>query len=173
MKEFKLPKRLKGLNKYIWTILIVFLVIGWFYPLIGLIALICMLAPVVMASIKGSRKWCVYFCPRGVFNDVILRRLNKSKKIPAIFHNTFLKIAFLIFLFYNFFTGILSANSLVEVGAVFIQMVSITTGMTILLGLVFHPRTWCAFCPMGFLSNIAILLKKSWGLNQGGENIKK
>ncbi|MFW6264727.1 MAG: 4Fe-4S binding protein [Bacillota bacterium] len=166
MEKLTTPKRLKGLNKYIWTILLLFLFIGWFYPIIGFIALICMLAPVIVAALQGTRRWCAFFCPRGVFNDVVLRKLNKSKKIPAIFNNNLFKIAFLIFLFYNFFSGVLAANSLVEIGAVFVQMVSITTAMTILLGLVFHPRTWCAFCPMGFLSNIAILLRKSWGLKK-------
>ena len=49
-----------GLNLY-W-IIIAYIIIGWFYPVVGLIALICMIGP-VMTSIWKGRWWCGNVCP--------------------------------------------------------------------------------------------------------------
>ena len=45
----------KGLPLY-W-IIIAYIIVGWFYPIIGLLALICMIGPVVTSVTKG-RWWC-------------------------------------------------------------------------------------------------------------------
>lgn len=156
---------MKGGNRYVWTILLIFLVIGWLFPVVGLLALGCMLAPGIVAFIKGKRQWCVTFCPRGVFNDVVLRKISRNKKIPGILHSNFIKISFITFLFYRAYQGLKAATGIISVGLVFVQIISLTTAITIILGVVFHPRSWCAFCPMGFLSNIIISLKRAWSFH--------
>ena len=50
----------KGYDLY-W-ILFAYLAIGYFYPVIGLLALICMIAPVAFA-VKRGRWWCGNACP--------------------------------------------------------------------------------------------------------------
>ena len=57
-RHFETP----GLNLY-W-IIIAYIIVGWFYPVVGLIALICMIGP-VMTSIWKGRWWCGHVCPRG------------------------------------------------------------------------------------------------------------
>lgn len=164
-RKKRTPKRLKGWNRWIWSALLFFLFLGWFYPVIGGIAMLCMFAPVVYAALRGKRKWCVTFCPRGIFNDVLLKRLSRNRQIPRFFSSTGFKLFFLTFLMYNFYTGLVNAYpNPVLMGRVFVKLISITTALTILLGVVFHPRTWCAFCPMGFMSNIAIFIRRAWGL---------
>jgi len=32
--------------------------------------------------------------------------------------------------------------------------------ITIIVGVVFHYRTWCAFCPMGYLATVVIKIRK-------------
>lgn len=61
-KQFfrSLPR--KGFPLY-W-ILLGYLVAGYFWPAIGFIAIICMIAPVAFAVRKG-RWWCGNACPRG------------------------------------------------------------------------------------------------------------
>ena len=51
-----------GLNLY-W-IIIAYIIIGGIFPVVGLIALICMIGP-VMTSIWKGRWWCGHVCPRG------------------------------------------------------------------------------------------------------------
>ena len=63
-RHFETP----GLNLY-W-IIIAYIIVGWFYPVVGLIALICMIGP-VMTSIWKGRWWCGHVCPRGNMYDVL------------------------------------------------------------------------------------------------------
>ncbi|MFW6256791.1 MAG: 4Fe-4S binding protein [Bacillota bacterium] len=159
-----LPQRLQGWNKYIWIMLLFFISLGWFYPIIGLVALTCMFAPVIVASITGKRSWCVNFCPRGIFNDIVIKKFSRNTQIPKILHSKPVKIGFMVFLFYQFIIGLINASGLAEAGLVLVRIISLTTVITVLLGVVFHPRSWCAFCPMGFLSNISIYIKRAWSL---------
>ncbi len=150
------------LRKYSWTLLIGFLAIGWFYPAIGIIALVCMTAPVIVALITGRRKWCALFCPRGIFNDVILSKISRSRKAPAFLRSVWFKVIFLLFLFYTLFTGLSAADTIAEIGLVFVRLVSVTTAIGIIAGVAFHQRTWCSFCPMGFLAGQMIRLRQWW-----------
>ena len=58
-KQFHRHFATPGFNLY-W-IIIAYIIVGWFYPVIGLIALICMIGPVMTSIWKG--RWWV--CPRG------------------------------------------------------------------------------------------------------------
>ena len=51
-------------KKYSYIILIAFIIIGLFDFRIGLIATLCMFAPIVVSFFKG-RFWCGNLCPRG------------------------------------------------------------------------------------------------------------
>ena len=48
----------------IYWIIIAYILLGWFFPVIGLLALICMIGPVLTSIFKG-RWWCGHVCPRG------------------------------------------------------------------------------------------------------------
>ncbi|GAB6098245.1 4Fe-4S binding protein [Halanaerocella petrolearia] len=150
------------IGRWIWLLIVTFLVVGWQYPIIGTAALICMLAPVIVATWKDGRVWCGALCPRGSFNDNLLAKISRSAKIPKLFKTGYFRISFFIFLVYNFVVGIINAQGdLVKIGFVFYKIIFITTVITVLLGIIFHERTWCSFCPMGSLSALVIKLKRN------------
>ena len=70
-KQFHRHFATPGLNLY-W-IIIAYIIVGWFYPVIGLLALICMIGP-VMTSIWKGRWWCGNVCPRGNMYDRLLSK---------------------------------------------------------------------------------------------------
>ena len=49
-----------GLSLY-W-IFFAYVILGWFYPVVGFIAIICMFGP-VLTSIWRGRWWCGNVCP--------------------------------------------------------------------------------------------------------------
>lgn len=54
-------------NKWYWPALLVFIFLRLFVsPKFGLVAIICMIAPLVMVLFKG-RMWCGRFCPAAAF----------------------------------------------------------------------------------------------------------
>ncbi|AGB41164.1 hypothetical protein Halha_1217 [Halobacteroides halobius DSM 5150] len=150
------------ISNWSWILLVVFLGVGWKYPIIGSVALVCMLAPVVVATWREGRVWCGNFCPRGSFNDNVLAKVSRSMKIPRIFKTVAFRIAFFLFLVYQFVIGIMnSGGDLAKIGFVFYRIIFITSAITIILGIFFHERTWCSFCPMGSLSALVIKIKRS------------
>lgn len=150
-----------SLTDWVWIILIVFLIAGWFYPPIGIVAVVCMAAPVVYGYVKGGRIWCGSFCPRGSFLGKIISRISTRGKIPKLLTTDYVKNGILIFLLGNFAWGIYKAHgNPALIGLVFERLILITTFFAIVLGIKYQPRTWCSVCPMGTLSTFAVRARK-------------
>ena len=98
-KQFHRHFATPGLNLY-W-IIIAYIIIGWFYPVIGLIALICLIGP-VLTSIWRGRFWCGNVCPRGNLYDRLLSKYSPHKPIPA-FVRTFGFRLFMVFFIFGMF----------------------------------------------------------------------
>lgn len=144
------------LRPFLYWILIVFLLTGLVYPWVGLIALICMIAPVAVAFFRG-RYWCGNFCPRGSLFDRVVSRFSLKRPIPAWMRtSTFRYTAFLLVM--ALFSGqmFFAWGDWSAVGGVFLRIILLTTIVGIGLGIRFNQRTWCAsVCPMGTLANLA------------------
>ena len=95
-KQFHRHFATPGLNLY-W-IIIAYIIIGWFYPVIGLIALICMIGP-VLTSIWRGRFWCGNVCPRGNLYDRLLSKYSPHKPIPAFVHTFGFRLFMVFFIF--------------------------------------------------------------------------
>jgi ferredoxin-type protein NapH len=142
-----------NIQQYLFWILLFFLVAGLIYPVIGILAIICMIAPVIMAPYKG-RYWCGNFCPRGSFYDNVIAKISPKKPIPAIFRSTGFRVFMVMFIMVVFGVQMYYAwGDLSAMGAVFVRIILITTIVGIVLGVIYHQRTWCSFCPMGTLAS--------------------
>ncbi|HYH04942.1 MAG TPA: 4Fe-4S binding protein [Bacillota bacterium] len=154
MKTFK-----EAIHKFAWFFLPGFLVAAWFYQVAGILALVCMLAPVVVAFFKG-RIWCGFFCPRGSFNDTLLAQWSRKRPFPGFFTAAWFRSTFLVVLMSAFAIQIaLAWGNLAAVGMVFWRMIVITTLITVLLGTFYHQRSWCRICPMGTLAGYVANLR--------------
>lgn len=150
----------KRMQSYLFWILLVFLGVGVFYPAIGILALVCMLAPVMIAPFKG-RFWCGNYCPRGSFYDHVLAKISPHKKIPAFFGYPAFRLFMVIFIITVFSVQMYFAwGDLSAMGMVFIRVIAITTLVGIVLGVIYHQRTWCSFCPMGTMASWVSKIKK-------------
>ena len=140
-----------GMSLY-W-ILITYLVIGYFYPAIGFLALICMIAPVAFA-VKRGRWWCGNACPRGNFYDRVLSKYSPHRPIPS-FVRTFGFRLFMVLLIFTMFSVQMyfAWGDWNAMGKVFWNIILATTIVGVTLAFIYAPRTWCSFCPMGTLSS--------------------
>lgn len=151
----------KFIHEWIWVILLIFCVGGLLYPAIGIAAIVCMLAPVVVAFFRG-RAWCGSFCPRGSFSDSILTKISVGKYIPKVLKTAGFRVLFLVLLMGAFGIQLTFAwGDTIKTGTVFVRMILITTLLTLILGVVFKPRTWCTFCPMGTMASYVTRMKSS------------
>ena len=82
----------------LYWILIAYLIVGYFYPVVGLLALICMIAPVSFA-VKRGRWWCGNACPRGSLYDRVLSKYSPHRPIPEFVRTRGFRIFMVLFIF--------------------------------------------------------------------------
>lgn len=140
-------------HNWSWVILFAFCIAGLFFPAVGVIAVICMLAPVIVSFFNG-RFWCGNFCPRGSMNDIIISKISRRLRIPGLLKKQWFKLLILVLLMGGFAIQIHFAwGSINAVGMVFVRMILITTIIAIILGTIYNQRTWCTICPMGTMAS--------------------
>lgn len=138
---------------WIWLLLPTFVIIGLLYPIAGFAMLICMIAPVVVATVRG-RHWCGWLCPRGAFYDAIMTRLGRHPRAPAWLRSMPFRVTIIVFLMGMMGVQMtLAWPNLAAMGRVFVNLLVITTMIGIVLAAFFPARTWCSFCPMGTLAS--------------------
>ncbi|MBU2702299.1 polyferredoxin [Sporomusaceae bacterium BoRhaA] len=117
-------------------------------------------APVLLAPFKG-RYWCGNFCPRGSFYDNVIAKISPKKPIPMLFRSKSFRILMVFFVIGVFTVQMYYAwGKFSAIGAVFVRIILITTVGGIVLGVMYHQRTWCSFCPMGTLASWFSIRKK-------------
>ncbi len=141
-------------EKYGFGILLLYLSAGFFvWPALGVAALICMLAPVIVA-LKRGREWCGSYCPRGSLWDNVFVKINPRKHVPQWAKSTWFRSFMLLVIFVVFGVQMYYAwPNLDAIGLVFLKIILITTLFGAVLALLYSPRTWCNFCPMGTLAS--------------------
>ena len=144
----------------LYWILLVYFVVAAIWPVVGLIAFICMIGPVAVSIFKG-RYWCGNICPRGSYYDKLISRFSRNKKIPSFLRSTPFRVFMVLFIFAMFGIQMYFAwGDWNAIGRVFWNIIFITTIVGTIFGLVYSPRAWCTFCPMGSLSALVAPRKK-------------
>lgn len=134
-------------------ILILLLLGGWFYPPLGYFMIVCMVMAMGIGAIKG-RHWCDWMCPRGSFLDTFLGRFSRNVKAPRVFHSLSFRLMWL-----GILMGMLAVNlvplwpDLYLMGKPFVMILTVTTAVGLVVGMLYQPRAWCMFCPMGTMAN--------------------
>jgi ferredoxin-type protein NapH len=154
MKErFKKAVKKRTVRQFlVWWMLPFVVIGGWRYPVLGYFIPLCMVAGMGIALFKG-RYWCDWLCPRGSSFDLFLSRIGLGKKIPQFLRSTPFRILVLLILMTILFTQLPHAWPSVEgMGRVFVIMLTITTTIGIIAGILTHQRNWCTYCPVGTMS---------------------
>lgn len=134
-------------------IVLITIALGWKYTWLGFAVPGSMLMGVAGGFVRG-RYICGNLCPRGSFFDRMIAPLAAKREIPAMLRSLPLRWGTFVLLM-GFMAWRLAANptDLNHWGHVFWSMCTITTLVGVVLALTFHPRSWCAVCPVGTLSN--------------------
>lgn len=141
-------------KKYSFTLLIAFIVLGLIDLRFSLVAIICMVAPIIVSIFKG-RFWCGNLCPRGNFYDNIVSKFSNKRKVPKFLKSYYFRTLVVIFMMTMFTLGIKQNwGNLYGIGMVFYRIIVVTTIIGIVLSLFYNHRTWCSFCPMGTIAAI-------------------
>jgi hypothetical protein len=148
-----------------WIITIAWMTIANFWHPFGLYGLVCMFTPIIIALSGRGKMSCARICPRGSFIALVTRPFAFfSLKHPALFR----KKVFRFFLwslmmgsFFSLMIWVIPQGSIDQIGFTILVFMEISTALAILTGILFTPRSWCIFCPMGTTTeNIRGMLHK-------------
>lgn len=171
LKEFR--KKRTRLQTYTFFGLPAVVIGGWFYPLIGFALLICMFGAIGISFYNG-RSWCDWMCPRGSFYDLFLEKISRKSRIPGLFKTNWFRSIILAFLITALGVQIYFAWGDPDgIGLAFVTVLTVTTSIGLLLGIVFKPRAWCQICPMGTLGSWISVGKKPLHVSEHCKDCKK
>lgn len=146
-------------KKYSYILLISFIIGGIFDLRIGLIAILCMIAPIIISLFKG-RFWCGNLCPRGSFYDSIVSKFSKKKKVPAFLKSVYFRTAITLGMLTMFTLGMVKNwGNIYGMGMIIYRLIVVTTLIGIGLAFIYNNRTWCNFCPMGSIAALISFFK--------------
>ncbi|MBO8128129.1 MAG: 4Fe-4S binding protein [Peptococcaceae bacterium] len=162
-----LTQKRSKLQTLTWLGLPLVAVVGWWYPLLGFLLFGCMIGAVAVAFFRG-RHWCDWMCPRGAFFDVILGKISPKSRIPSLFRHTGLRVFMIVIIFSVIGTQFyFHWGNAEQIGLALVRVLTVTTVIGILLGLIYHPRVWCHICPMGTLAHWLSEGKRPLTLQEG------
>lgn len=147
-------------KRYSYMILLFLLISGFFNNNIALLAILCMISPIILAFFTKKRYWCKHLCPRGSFYDNIIKKFSPNNPTPKILKSIIIKILVIIAVFYLMIKGIIMLEDNVGVGIILYSLIIDTTIIGVSLALFFNHRTWCSICPMGNIGHFISYLKK-------------
>ncbi len=133
----------------LWAIVVVTIVGGQWYPLLGFTVPVAMMTGMIGGFFKG-RYVCGWICPRGAFFDRIMKPVSPARQIPAWLANrAFRWVVFALLMTLMAWQISLNPGAVYHWGRAFVRICMVTTGIGVGLALFVHPRTWCTFCPIG------------------------
>ena len=151
------PEKKTRLRRIIqWTMLALVPIViigGLFWPYLGFIVPVVMITGMLGGFFRG--RWvCGWLCPRGAFLERVMSKISFNLGIPDFLRKySFRWVLFALLMGFMVFRLSANPSSAEHWGRVFVQLCMVTSGIGIVLAVLFHPRTWCSFCPVGTFSS--------------------
>ena len=118
------------------------------------LSLFLWLALVMGFGIVKGRYFCNWMCPRGSFWDAYLSRLSRKRRVPGLFRHFVWRLLWMALLMGMFIAAIISnRGDWSALGLRLTFMVLGTTVVGLVLGVLYHQRIFCMFCPFGTMAN--------------------
>ena len=133
-----------------------------FYFEIGLLLIGFIIVGGLLLSPILGRFWCGWLCPRGTFLEYVLEKISHKASIPKTLRTTGFKLFIASIMAVMFLIVLLGKNPLLvspdklaSIGGFIVFICIVTTLLiSIPLGIVYMPRTWCGFCPVGYAQSL-------------------
>lgn len=141
--------------KNAWIIIVLFFVLGFFVPVLGILGFACMGTPILQALLGKGKIHCQKHCPRGSFLGKFLKKYNLGLTMPKWMRSRGVKHALLITMITMLLLGFVHADfTLMGMAHVLYRLMGMSFILGIVMGLTFTPRSWCVVCPMGHATGL-------------------
>lgn len=154
----------RGRQPWLGVFFLALMIVGWWYPLVAFVGVVAMLAGAIGIGVFTGRYWCNWLCPRGSFFDSMLRLVSRGRTAPDWFHHPLFRLGWIVWFTIMVVRGVLPVwGDLAAMSQPFARLMVVSTAIAVVLGVVYHERAWCLFCPMGTMGNAANRLAKLLG----------
>lgn len=138
-----------------WIFMILFFSLAIVDIRFGILGLICMGVPVILALRGGGKVHCAKYCPRGSMLGKFLQKISLNNNLPKFINNKFVKVALLVWMVGMFTISLVMAGGdFTKTAYAIFRMMAMSTVVGIFMGVVFKPRSWCTVCPMGYATGL-------------------
>jgi len=152
-----------SIQNWSFIITILWMVIANIWKPFGLFGFVCMFTPIIIALSGRGKMHCARICPRGSLIGKIGSRINLGLKKPQFMSTKPFKTAVWAIMMGSFIVMLILVipKGVYATGNAVLIFMEIATVLAILSGILFTPRAWCTYCPMGTTTGrIRRLLKK-------------
>lgn len=163
---------LPNIQGWSYIITIVWMTVANIWKPFGLFGFVCMFTPILIALSGRGKMHCARICPRGSLIGKIGSKINLGLKKPRFMGTeTFRTILWALMMgSFAVMLVVVIPRGLYATGHAVLVFMEIATGLAILSGILFTPRAWCTYCPMGTTTaRIRRLLSRRKNTNHSGE----
>lgn len=147
--------RLQKIKEYSWIFMILFFGLAIYDIRFGVLGFLCMGGAMAFA-LSGSKGYCK-ICPRSSLL-LKLKSISQNKVAPPWLFKPQTKYIILAYMMLMAIIGIITAEkTLAGLGFVMLRVLGISGLISIILGVLYKPVTWCTICP---ITTIVSLRKK-------------
>jgi hypothetical protein len=155
---------IKSIQGWSWIITIIWMTIANIWKPFGLYGFVCMFTPIVIALSGRGKMHCARICPRGSFIKTFTKKISLGLPRPAFMaQRSFRWILWGLMM--GTFIGLIIYSipkGLYFLGNTILVFMEAATALAFISGILFTPRAWCTYCPMGFTTgNLRTLLERS------------
>ena len=148
-----MAKKRKSHQAWSWVFMIVFILLSIIDFRFGILGIICMTTPMILALRGAGKAHCSFYCPRGSLLGKFLKPISFQNTLPSWVKSNKVKNVLLFSMISMLIIGMFHANregfNLVKTGFTLFRFMTASLLVGIMMGIIFKPRTWCQVCPMG------------------------
>ena len=152
---------------YLWIVSLTYLILGFFNILFAWLGLLCFFIPLIIAVAMGSKSYCNKYCGRGQLFALVGFLTFFFAMFFLMLWNTYLVFAgsrdlsAVVTLLWTFklpwhwaYHGTLFSDGVAQFAFGFYSVMLTSTVLGFVTMLLFKPRSWCVYCPMGTMTQL-------------------
>ena len=149
-------KWIKSQQNWSWVFTISWMVAAQFWPVFGLFGFVCMFTPVVLSATGWGKMCCARICPRGSFLGIFTKHISLGLNMPKWMQTKLTRLILFSIMMGTFFGHLAWTipQGFAVTGEHVLYFMETATLIAVLFGILFHPRSWCIVCPMGFAAGL-------------------
>ena len=164
---------------YLWILSLTYLILGFFNILFAWLGLLCFFIPLIISVPQGTKGYCNRYCGRGQLFALLGGRfgLSRRRDIPGWMKSRAFRYGWLVFagaqdlrqvvtLLWTFklpwhwaYHGTLFHLGVAQFAFGFYSVMLTSTVLGLVTMVLFKPRSWCVYCPMGTMMQLICQVK--------------